>query len=840
MTVRPLAAVAIASIIVCGKVSYAGTLELPAAMTLGNGSQRVDFLPSLPITGRGVLSLRWTDSAGRLIVEDSRPVDPGAGDRIPFALDLRRAVPALNYLVASLTVDCSGAACQPEKSRDTAEATFVTLAPPANWWDYQIIMWQPQSPAAFATLRRQGVTAGKLFAKEQALDVKGGEAASLFASGLGWYDENIATDFYAPYHRFFPDRAVNWRYLALQAQHREEPTSLAPFMRRPSLADPAWRKDVGLRLRNVAMAQKALRPLYYSLGDETGIADLAAYWDFDYSPVSLEVFRHWLESHYGSLEALNRQWDTSFQEWRDVMPLTAAQTVGRPGENFSAWADFRQWMDISFADALREGRDALHAGDPAALAAIEGGQVPGWGGYDYALLATAVDAFELYDFGNNIEMARSFRPEAPVLTSSGGSDQVERLRIWRQALRGASGLILWDEKGDFAGADGDLGPRGKAMAGQFAELRGGIGALLMNSPTEPAAVAIHYSPASFRTAWMIDQKRQRGAGLEAATNADHQPDDFTVLRESLCDLLSDLGIAYGFVSSPALEAGNWPAGVPRVLILPRSLSLSVAEAAGIRRFIDQGGTVLALDQPGTFDEHGRKRPEPLLPGLAIKAAGPLLGYHRHPRGPRADQVRRQISPKLRAAGGGPAVRLVDEQAGGAVTGVAITRRRNGSVTILGLLNTDAQAVAAAQSRTILVRLAETSAVTDLRNGQDFGNTEMVRVTLPACEPVIMSLSPVPLPDVTIEAPPSLRLGETGTVAVGRTGNSPDAVQIFHIEVRNPDGVLMDHYGANLRTTSGAAEHLLPLALNDPPGRWSITVRDAVSGRQETSVVMVER
>ena len=173
-----------------------------------------------------------------------------------------------------------------------------------------------------------------------------------------------------------------------------------------------------------------------------------------------------------------------------------------------------------------------------------------------------------------------------------------------------------------------------------------------------------------------------------------------------------------------------------------------------------------------------------------------------------------------------------------MTGVAITRRRNGSVTILGLLNTDAQAVAAAQSRTILVRLAETSAVTDLRNGQDFGNTEMVRVTLPACEPVIMSLSPVPLPDVTIEAPPSLRLGETGTVAVGRTGNSPDAVQIFHIEVRNPDGVLMDHYGANLRTTSGAAEHLLPLALNDPPGRWSITVRDAVSGRQETSVVIV--
>ena len=838
MTVRPLAAVAIASIIVCGKVSYAGTLELPAAMTLGNGSQRVDFLPSLPITGRGVLSLRWTDSAGRLIVEDSRPVDPGAGDRIPFALDLRRAVPALNYLVASLTVDCSGAACQPEKSRDTAEATFVTLAPPANWWDYQIIMWQPQSPAAFATLRRQGVTAGKLFAKEQALDVKGGEAASLLASGLGWYDENIATDFYAPYHRFFPDKAVNWRYLALQAQHRKDPESLGPFMRRPSLADPAWRKDVGLRLRNVAMAQKGLRPLYYSLGDETGIADLAAYWDFDFSPVSLEAFRHWLERRDGSLEGLNRQWDRDFREWRDVMPLTAAQAIARPGENFSAWADFRQWMDISFADTLREGRDALHAGDPAALAAIEGGQVPGWGGYDYALLATVVDAFELYDFGNNIELARSFRPEAPVLTSSGGSDQVERLRIWRQALRGASGLILWDEKGEFAGADGTSGPRGKAMAGQFAELRGGLAALLMNSPAGPAPVAIHYSPASFRTAWMIDQKRQRGAGLEATTNADHQPDDFTVLRESLCDLLADLGIAYRFISSQTLEAGE--IGGARVLILPRSLSLSADEAEGLRRFIDQGGRVLALDRPGGFDEHGRKRTEPLLPDLAVQAAGALMPYHAHPRALGSNQVRRQFADKLRAAGAVPAVRLIDEKTGREAPGIAITQRRNGAMTILGLLNTDAQAMAMPRSRSILIRLPETRAVTDLRSGREYGETDTVKVTLPAYEPVILSLSPVAPPDFSIEVPPSLRLGQTATLAVGRAGTSPDAVQVFHLEVRNPDGVLMDQYCANLRANSGTVKRLLPLALNDPPGRWSLSVRDTVSGRQKISVVTVER
>ena len=58
----------------------------------------------------------------------------------------------------------------------------------------------------------------------------------------------------------------------------------------------------------------------------------------------------------------------------------------RIDENFSGWSDFKAFMDQSFADALRAGTDAVHAADPTALAAIEGGQIPGWGGYDYSRL----------------------------------------------------------------------------------------------------------------------------------------------------------------------------------------------------------------------------------------------------------------------------------------------------------------------------------------------------------------------------------------------------------------------------------------------------------------------
>src|SRR5207244_3595394 len=92
----------------------------------------------------------------------------------------------------------------------------------------------------------------------------------------------------------------------------------------------------------------------------------------------------------------------------------------RTDQNFSAWADFKEWMDVAFARAVKIGSEAVHAADPEALSAIEGAQIPGWGGYDYSRLATAVDAMELYDNGGNIEMVRAFNPKVVRLTTFSG------------------------------------------------------------------------------------------------------------------------------------------------------------------------------------------------------------------------------------------------------------------------------------------------------------------------------------------------------------------------------------------------------------------------------------
>src|SRR6202044_3683668 len=101
-------------------------------------------------------------------------------------------------------------------------------------------------------------------------------------------------------------------------------------------------------------------------------------------PISVAGFQTWLRAQYGSLTALNIEWGTEYTSWDSIRPETTAAAMRRTDDNFAAWNDFKAWMDTSFADALRSGTDAIHRADPQALSAIEGVQVPGWGGYDYS------------------------------------------------------------------------------------------------------------------------------------------------------------------------------------------------------------------------------------------------------------------------------------------------------------------------------------------------------------------------------------------------------------------------------------------------------------------------
>ena len=190
---------------------------------------------------------------------------------------------------------------------------FTTPALPAAWPDYQIIEWQPGTPAELATLKRIGVTTGMVF------DPK--DAGPLKQARLRYYVENIATDLYSAYHRWSPTEWIGARFAALQKRYTADLADPSVFTRDPSLTDPVWLHRIENRLMRVTHVAAPDNPLYYNLGDETGVAELAAPWDFDLSTVALAAFRDWLQTQYHSLAALNSEWGTSYTSWNEFEDL---------------------------------------------------------------------------------------------------------------------------------------------------------------------------------------------------------------------------------------------------------------------------------------------------------------------------------------------------------------------------------------------------------------------------------------------------------------------------------------------------------------------------------------
>ena len=386
------------------------------------------------------------------------------------------------------------------------------------WSDYRAIIWHPQKVGNCAALKELGIDAGAVIPEDREHPGENIEPriAPLLDCGLTWYVENIATDFYSAYHRYSPGKPVNWRFVEIKRAYQHDPQDLRAFMRDPSLSDPEWQKKIRDRLTQTVRAYRAHQPLFYNLGDEPGIADLSAFWDFDFSPHSLAGMRRWLKWRYGSLAALNRQWGSRFADWSSVLPMTTAEAIKRSDGNYSAWADFKEWMDVEFARAIERGTLAIHAADPGAYSAIEGGQIPGWGGYDYSRLANAVDLMELYDGGGSVEIARSLNPNLVLLKTSSASGALAIHGIWRSLLRGGRGVIFWDPEHQIVADDGRVSDRGNRVAPHLREIKSGLGALLIHSKRQVAPIAVLYSPPSMRMQWLLDWQPKERPGATAS------------------------------------------------------------------------------------------------------------------------------------------------------------------------------------------------------------------------------------------------------------------------------------------------------------------------------------
>jgi hypothetical protein len=795
-------------------------------------------------TGKGTLAVRWTDALDRLVEDRAIPVVLTDENEIRFPLDLHRAVAMQNTLAAHFTFDGANRKGQPDHRDEQARTTFIARPPDRDWRDYRIIMWQDYPAGAWKTLESLGINAGQYVGRNEP------PAPFLAGEDLQWYAENIATDFYSAYHRYYPDRRVNWKYTEAKELYKKDPSSKEAFKRHPSFSDAAWIQKVHDRLVSVARKHSPYRPIFYDLGDESGIADLAAFWDFDFSDESLAGMRIWLQDRYGTLAALNSQWGMQFSSWDLVTPETTAEAMKRTDGNFSSWADQKEWMDISYARALKMGVDAVHSVDSRAFVGIAGAQMPGWGGYDYARLTQAVNFFEPYDIGNNIEIIRSLAPHTPVVTTAFARGPWEKHRVWYEFLHGNRGLIIWDDKHEFVNQDGTPGPRGVEAGAYYNEIRNGIGALLINSRRTADSVAIHYSQASFRTDWMLRNQPKGDAWAGRTSSSERLDSDFLRLRESYCRLVEDLGLQYRFVSYSQIENGALARSGYRILILPDSLALSAAEVAAIRQFLIGGGTVIASGEPGVFDEHSRRLPAPQLGDVSarmIRIPGDVLNYHR-------ERLLGKEGPVLGAArkvfedvGVRPAYAVVDEQ-GQNVVGIETHLFRNGGATIVGLLSNPQLRVDELgppefksnerfeKPRRLRLVLPAEAYVYDIRKHEQVGRRKDVDFTLDPYEPALYAVLPATAAGLRVAVPHEVARGAMAGIAFSL--DSPAATSVFHIEVANPAGTVT-RYSGNFFASEGRGGMEIPFAINDSPGKWELRVRDVLTGNTARAAIEVQ-
>lgn len=808
------------------------------------------YKTGLQATGKGELHVNWTDILGRVVENRTIPVELTDENEIRFPLDLRRAVAMQNELHVHFSFHGVNKKGKEDHREEDADASFIARPLNSNWWDYMIIMWQDGSAGHFAQLEKLGVNAGKSSEHSDRLP------EALLNDNLRWYVENMATDFYSAYHIYRPDRPYNWALLQAKELYRRDPSSKEGLKRHPSFSDPQWLTKIHDRLVESARTFSPYRPIFYNLADESGIAELAGFWDFDFSDHSLDEMRTWLKDRYGTLAALNRQWGTNFSTWDLVTPDTTREAMKRADENYSSWADFKEWMDVSYARALKMGVDAIHSVDPRAYVGIEGAQMPGWGGYDYARLTRTLDAMEPYDIGDNIEIVRSLNPHLAFITTAFATGPLEKHRVWYELLHGARGHIIWDAKNDIIEPDGAIGARGRDVAPYWNELRDGIGALLINSARQADPIAIHYSQASMRTEWMKAQRPKGDAWMDRMSWTERKDSDFLRLRDSYCRLIEDHGLQYNFISYDQVENGDLLKGGYRMLILPRSSALSEAEAKAITEFVRQGGVLVVDGDAGTFDEHSRRLPKPSLAGLLSGDAGrgkvvhlSALDYSQQRILGTGADVYNKMSKIIADAGVHPEFTVVDMR-GNPVPGIETHIFRNGGVTIVGLLSNppiEQNELGPLKMKSeqrfekpVPVRLiapAELYAY-DIRRPKPLGKVKQIALTIDPYEPAIVAFASIPAPKFRIYAPQRIARGETARIGLVPEAHSPALTDIFHVEVLAPDGKSIFQYSGNILALRGAAEKVIPLALNDPPGEWTIEAKDLLSGEEQKTAIEV--
>jgi len=126
---------------------------------------------------------------------------------------------------------------------------------------------------------------------------------------------------------------------------------------------------------------------------------------------------------------------------------------------------------------------------------------------------------------------------------------------------------------------------------------------------------------------------------------------------------------------------------------------------------------------------------------------------------------------------------------------------------------------------ITIRLPRKFYVADVRSGKQLGYTNIIHSSALIGDAVVLGLSPV-LNKITLDGPAAALLGEHVSFSVA---SSVPGRRLIRCHVFAPDGSPLPVYAKNVLMQNGSSTFVLPAALNDPSGTYTIRATDVVTG-----------
>lgn len=625
--------------------------------------------------------------------------------------------------------------------------------------------------------------------------------------------------------------------------------------------------------RRAGQEMAPFAPLTMTFGDETcfGWPDdgtaVTSYLTPPYSDQTFRLFLGWLfDKQWGHLDlaAINKAWGTSFKSEDEikVLPIEELRRTNSRGQ----WVAEAMWADWLFQRLLRESAESGRSEIPYAYYGDEGvGNMYSGEGHDYYLLQKDMDICQLYDYMQGPFFVKSFaRPDSlrGMWTGNYGyyngevDEEWMRSRPWRSLFYGMNSEWWWMTSLSIR-SDGRPIPCFAAYAEEIRKIRSGPATLLLKVATPyPPQVGVLYSPNTVH----VHTFEQNTAGPHrfdlsvACQGLIRAGYSFKVLHPSQLDDPSELGSGY------------------KALVLPAVLALSETQVATIREFVKSGGLLIAGRAPDQyFSEFGI--PYDKDPFRSVFKAGATPEEYTYGQG-RALFLKDPF-------GLSPLERYKN------VLGQTYTEKHNQTLAEMfrhfiegqaackppvsftlpdGRILSDGEISTFADGPTLYIgidrngrywegeqlkwlkwddyeeevettlTLPRASYVYDVTRGEYLGYGKSIKTKLTSY-PRLFAALPVKAGAPKLEFV-SAKCCRGKSLSATVFADKAFAA-VLHVSVRNAKDEVLPWFERNVIVSDGSARFELPIALDEEPGRYLLTVRDTVSGGTDSGVFRIE-